>query len=168
MSQLFWRKIVGRLPHKIKINSLFGHVRKENQLSFWGGIYSPDYDNCSNVQYVNKQPRRLREGDFGSNQDLDHWPPPHDSSSGGDSVYRFSAIPCVSFRSNSFTIRRPSPMLVQKKSIPGHGDSDSLGISTSTRLPDAALQDPAMDLASIIAYNVVLKIPQFCYKYILM
>ena len=32
---------------------------------------------------------------------------------------------------------------------PGHGDSDSLGISTSTRLQDAALQDPAIDLAAI-------------------
>ena len=75
-----------------------------------------------------------REGDFGSDQDLNRWPPPHDS------VFRLSAIPSVSFRSNSFTICRPSPMLVQKMSIPGHGDSDSLGISTSTRLPDAALQ----------------------------
>ena len=40
-------------------------------------------------------------------------------------------------------------MLVQKMSVPGHGDSDSSGISTSTRLPDAALQDPAIDLACI-------------------
>ena len=38
-------------------------------------------------------------------------------------------------------------MLVQEISIPGHGDSDSSKISTSTRLPDAALQDHAMDLA---------------------
>ena len=114
---------------------------------FCSGVYSPDYDNCSNVQYVSKQPRRLRKGDFGSDRDLNHWPPPHDSPSGGDSVYRLSAIPIVSFRSNSFTICRPSPMLVQKMSITGHGDSDSSGISSSTRLPDVALQDPAMDLA---------------------
>ena len=33
---------------------------------FWSGVYSPDYDNCSNVQYPNKQPRRLSNGDFGS------------------------------------------------------------------------------------------------------
>ena len=45
--------------------------------------------------------------------------------------------PSVSFRSNSFTICRPSPMLVQKMSIPDYGDLDSLGISTSTRLPDS-------------------------------
>ena len=85
-----------------------------------------------------KQPDSKR-GDFGSDQDLDHWPPPHDSSSGGDSVYRLSAIPSVSFKSNSFTICRPSPMLVQKMSEPGHGDSDSSGISTSTSLPDAGI-----------------------------
>ena len=39
---------------------------------FCSGVYSPDYDNCSNVQYVNKQPRRLRKGDFGSDRDLNH------------------------------------------------------------------------------------------------
>ena len=38
-------------------------------------------------------------------------------------------------------------MLLQKMSIPGPGDSYSSGISTLTRLPDAALQDPAIDLA---------------------
>ena len=59
-----------------------------------------------------------RELDFGSDRDMNHWPPPHDSSSGGDSIYRLSAIPSVSFRSNSFTIRRSSPMLEQKMSIP--------------------------------------------------
>ena len=75
------------------------------------------------------------EGDFVSGRDLNCWPPLHDSSSGGDSVNRLSAIPSVSFRSNSFTICRPSPMLVQKMSILGHGDLDSSGISTSTRLP---------------------------------
>ena len=31
---------------------------------FWSGVYSPDYDNCSNVQYANKQPRRLSNDDF--------------------------------------------------------------------------------------------------------
>ena len=31
---------------------------------FFLGVYSPDYDNCSYVQYVNKQPRRLSNGDF--------------------------------------------------------------------------------------------------------
>ena len=70
---------------------------------------------------------------------LNHRPPPHVSSSGGDSVYCLSAIPSVSFRSNSFPIRRPIPMLVQKMSKPGHGDSDSSGISTSTSLPDARI-----------------------------
>ena len=43
-------------------------------------------------------------------------------------------------------------MLVQKMSIPSHGDSDSLGIFTSTRLPDAALQDPATYLADFVLY----------------
>ena len=108
-------------------------------LFFCSGVYSPDYDNCNNVQYVNKQPTRLGNGDFGSGRDLNHWPPPHDSSSGGDSVYRLSAIPSVSFRSNSFTICRPCPMLVQKMSKPGHGDSDGSGISTSTSLPDTGI-----------------------------
>ena len=42
----------------------------------FSGVYSPDYDNCSNVQYVNKQPRRPGKGDFGSGRDLNHWPPP--------------------------------------------------------------------------------------------
>ena len=67
-------------------------------------------------------------------------------------------------------------MLVQKMSIPDHGDSDSSGISTSTRLPDAALQDPAMDLTSIIKYNGFRKplqlhetcIPMSIYDYILL
>ena len=31
---------------------------------FFLGAHSPDYENCSNVQYVNKQPRCLREGYF--------------------------------------------------------------------------------------------------------
>ena len=44
-------------------------------------------------------------------------------------------------------------MLVQKMSKPGHGDSDSSGISTSTRQPDAALQDPATDLASLSQFS---------------
>ena len=79
-----------------------------NEDLFCSGVYSPDYDNCSNVQYVNKQPSHLGKGDFGSGQDLNHWLPPHDSASGGDSVNRLSAIPSVSFRSNSFTICRPS------------------------------------------------------------
>ena len=35
-------------------------------LFFCSGVYSPDYDNCSNVQYANKQPRRLGKGDFGT------------------------------------------------------------------------------------------------------
>ena len=39
---------------------------------FCSGVYSPDYDYCSNVQYVNKQPRRLGKGDFGSGRDLNH------------------------------------------------------------------------------------------------
>ena len=39
-------------------------------------------------------------------------------------------------------------------SVPGHGDSDSSGISTSTRLPDAALQDPAMDLAMTLMQEI--------------
>ena len=68
--------------------------------------------------------------------------PPHDSFSGGDSVYLLSAIPSVSFRSNSFPICCFSSMMVQKMSIPGHGDSDSSGISTSTRLPDACITRP--------------------------
>ena len=38
-------------------------------------------------------------------------------------------------------------MLVQQMPTPEHGDSDSSGISTSTSLPDAALQDHATDLA---------------------
>ena len=37
-------------------------------------------------------------------------------------------------------------MLVQQMSIPGHGDSDSSEKYTSTRLPDAELQDLSMDL----------------------
>ena len=56
----------------------------------------------------NKQPDQI-VGDFGSDRDLNRWPPPHDSSSGGDLVYCLSAIPSVSFRSNSFTIRAPVP-----------------------------------------------------------
>ena len=31
-----------------------------------------EFDNCSNAQYVNKQPRRLGKGDFGSDRDLNH------------------------------------------------------------------------------------------------
>ena len=42
-----------------------------HDMFFCSGVYSPDYDNCSNAQYVNKQPKRLRKGDFGS--DRDHW-----------------------------------------------------------------------------------------------
>ena len=38
------------------------------------------------------------------------------------------AIPSVCFRSNSFTICRPSPMLVQQMPTPEHGDSDSSSI----------------------------------------
>ena len=102
-------------------------------------------------QLHKKQPRRLREGDFGSDRDLNRLPPPHDSSSGGDSVCCLSAIPRVSFRSNSFTIHRPSPILVQKMSIPGHGDSNSSGISTSTRLPDACITRPCH--GSRLVYN---------------
>ena len=115
------------------------HIQSFSVPFFCSEVYSPDYDNCSDVQYVNKQPRRLGKGDFGSGRDLNHWPPPHDSSSGGDSVNHLSVIPSVSFRSNSFTICCPSPMLVQKMSKPGHGDSDSSGISTSTSLPDAGI-----------------------------
>ena len=77
---------------------------------------------------------------------LNHWPPPHDSSSGEDSVYCLSAIPGVSFKSNSFTIRRPSPMLVWKMPTPGHGDSDSSIISTSTRLSYTSITRPGTDL----------------------
>ena len=58
------------------------------------------------------------------------------------SLSRLGHSQCVSFRSNSFVICRPSPMLVQKMSIPGYGDSDSLGISTSTRLPGACITRP--------------------------
>ena len=39
---------------------------------FCSGVYSPDYDNCSNAQYVNKQLRRLGKCDFGSGRDLNH------------------------------------------------------------------------------------------------
>ena len=83
-----------------------------------------------------KHPDSERESDFGSDRDSNCWPAPsHDFSSGRDSVYHLSAIPYVSFRPNSFTIRRPSPMLVWKMPTPGHGDSNSSRISPSTRLP---------------------------------
>ena len=63
----------------------------------------------------------------------------HDSISGGDQVYQLSAIPSVRFRSNSFAVHRPSPMLVWKMPTPGHGDSDSSRIATSTSPPDAGI-----------------------------
>ena len=88
-----------------------------------------------------------REGDFESDRDSNGFPwSLHDSSSGGDSVYRLSAITCLSFRSISFTIISTSPMLVQKMSTPRHGNVDSARISTSTRLPDACNTRPATDL----------------------
>ena len=86
--------------------------------SFLLGVYSPDYDNCSNAQL--------------SRNSLDVWErvtllrfEPLTPSPWLLIRWRLSAIPIVSFKSNSFTICRPSPMLVQKMSIPGHGDSDS-------------------------------------------
>ena len=99
-----------------RVETVMKIPKLELRIFFCSGVYIPDYDNCSNVQYVNKQPRRLGKSDFGSGRDLNHLPPPHDSSSGGDSATHLSAIPSVSFRCNSFTIRRPSPMLVQKMS----------------------------------------------------
>ena len=38
-------------------------IKAFHSLFFCSGVYSPDYDNCDNVQYVNKQPRRLGKGD---------------------------------------------------------------------------------------------------------
>ena len=141
-------KLVQALCHYSSITRCFRrHEWNENitgNVFFGSGVYSPDYDNCRNVLHANKHPRHLEKADFGSGRDLNHWPPLHDSSSGGDSVYHLSAIPRVSFRSNYFTICRPSPTLVQKMSIPGHGDSDSSGISTSTRLPDACITRPCL------------------------
>ena len=65
----------------------------------------------------------LKEGDFGSDRDSNRWPPPHDFSSGGDSVYHHSVSPSINFRSNYFTICRPSPMLMQQMPTPEHEDS---------------------------------------------
>ena len=87
--------------------------------------------------WLNKKCHTPREGDFGSD-----W----DSSSGGDSVFLISAIASVSFRYNDFTIRCPSPIPVWKMPAPGHGESDSSRISTSTRLTDACITRPAKDL----------------------
>ena len=77
--------------------------------------------------------------------------------------WRLSLLPlrhsqCQFYRSNSFTIRRPSPKLVCKMSIPCHGDAYSSIISTSTRLPeqpDACITRPATDLTYLreIALN---------------
>ena len=82
-----------------------------------------------------------REGDFCVWQRFE--PPPHDSTSGGDSVFLLSVILSVSFRSNSFAILSPIPMLVWQLPTPGHGDSESSRIFTSTiGFQMLALQDP--------------------------
>ena len=59
---------------------------------------------------------------FGSDWDSNRWPPSHDFSSGGDSVYHLSVSASLSFRSNSFTICCSSPMLVHQMLTPEHGD----------------------------------------------
>ena len=88
-----------------------------------------------------------REGDFGSEQDLSHWPPPHDFSSGGDSVYRLSAIPSVSFRYNFFTICRPVPCWYRKCQYQAMVTQTIREYPHQLGCQTLALQDPATDLA---------------------
>ena len=67
------------------------------------------------------------------------------SSSGGDSVYRLSAIPCVSFRSISFTIISTSGKCQ-------HPDMATFTVRNIhfTRLPDVCITRPVTDLTFIL------------------
>ena len=114
---------------------------------FFGLCLTSELCSTGTVTDLTGNSQTLREHDFEPNRDLNRCPPPHDSSSGGDSVYRLSAIPSVSFGLIPSLSAASVPYLYRKCQYQAMVTSTVRKNPRRLSCQKLALQDPATDLA---------------------